>query len=206
MAATRSYSVRDIMSWKFVKQDLPKEWLDHLGEVPERFTMYVDGDPGNGKTEYNMKLAKMLAQCMGKVRYNNVEQGKHVQIQQSAERNKFNEIAGGKFQYDNIRDFDAFVNRLKRPNSGRVIIIDSISYWPLTLEQIQYLINTFKHKSFVFVAYQADYSRNKAIIHHCDVKVRVENFIAKPSGRFAGNLPFVIWDKKKHNGQTALAL
>lgn len=205
---TRSYSVRDIMNWKFDKHDFPKEWVDHLGAIPQRFTMYVDGDPGNGKTEYIMKCSKMLANHMGKVRLNNVEQGKHVQIQQSAARNKFmEEIPAGKFQYDNIRDFDQYVKRIKRPNSGRIQIIDSISYWPLTLEQVQYLLENFQHKSFIFVAYQSEYTRNKPIIHHCDIKVRVENFIANSRSRFQGNHPYVIWNKKANvNGQTALSL
>jgi len=134
---------------------------------------------------------------MGKVRLNNVEQGKHLQIQQSVERNKFTEIQPGKFQYDSIHDFEAYKAKIKRPNSGKIQIIDSISYWPLTANQVQELLETFRHKSFIFVAYKAHYNQNRPIAHLCDIKVRVENFIAAPSGRFGGNQPLVIWDRKK---------
>jgi hypothetical protein len=204
MAKSRSYGVRDVMNWKFTEQDLPKAWLDHLGNIPERFLMYVDGDAGHGKTEYNMQLSLMLQQYMGKVHYNNVEQGKHVQIQQSATRNNFEEkIRAGKWMYSIISDFDEYVEKISKRNSGRIQIIDSISYWPLSEKQVQFLIEKFRHKSFVFVAYKAHFNRNKPIAHLCDIKVRVENFRAYPSGRFGGNEVFDIWPekhKKKHNG------
>jgi hypothetical protein len=197
--ASRSYSSRDIENWKFEDQKFPAEWQDHLGDVPERFLIYVDGDGGQGKTEYVMLMTKMLATYMGKSRLNNVEQGKHKQIKDSHWRNNFlNDIPKGKFQYDNIRDFDAYLARLRRPNSGRIQLIDSISYWPLTAKQIQELIKEFKNKSFVFVAYKKDFEKNKAIQHLCDIKVRVEHFIADTNGtsRFGGNKPFVIWEEE----------
>jgi nucleoside-triphosphatase THEP1 len=192
----RSYSVRDIENWKFNDQDIPEAWENHLGQIPDRWTMYVDGHPGNGKTEYILQLSKMLAMHVGKVRLNNVEQGKHKQIQLSVKRNNFSEIPAGKFAYDNIRDFNKYCERIKRPNSGKIQIIDSISYWPLSLKEVQFLLENFKNKCFVFVGYEKHYSANEPIIHHCDIKVRVSNFVAKSSGRFQGNEPYVIWDKK----------
>lgn len=204
--AKRSYSVNDILSWKFTDQNLPEQWHRHLGDIPDRFTMYVDGDGGHGKTEYILQASKMFALHFGKVRLNNVEQGKHVQIQQSVLRNNFKEdLKPGKFKYDSILDFDQYKAKLKRPNSGRIQFIDSISFWPLSTKQVQELIETFKYKSFVFVAYKAHFNQNKAIQHMCDIKVRVENFKAESSGRFGGNQPYVIWDKKKDiNGQLKL--
>jgi hypothetical protein len=197
---TRSYTLNDIYAWKFKPSDMPKQWVDHLGVIDSRFLMYVDGEPGNGKTEYIMQFCKMLCVYIGKTRLNNVEQGKHTQIQQSAMRNKFKEtIPPGKglFQYDNIRVFDEFVEKIKKQNSGHVIIIDSISYWPLTPRQIKYLIATFKKKSFVFVGYKAHFGRNQAIIHDCDIKVRIENFIAHVTGsRFGGDHDYYIWPEK----------
>lgn len=197
MAKSRSYGVRDVMNWKFTEQALPAEWLKHLGNIPDRFLMYVDGDAGQGKTEYNMILSLMLQQHMGKVHYNNVEQGKHVQIQDSAKRNQFEEkIRPGKWMYSIINDFDEYVDKISSRNSGRIQIIDSISYWPLSEKQVQFVIEKFKHKSFVFVGYKAHFTRNKPIAHLCDIKVRVENFIAWPNSRFGGNEPLDIWPEK----------
>lgn len=198
--SSKSYGVNDIARWNFDIQQFPEQWTKHLGDVPARFTMYVDGDGGHGKTEYIMQLSKMLAMHMGKVKLNNVEQGKHVQIQQSFARNKMTEIQPGKWLYKSIHNFEQYKKELARPNSGRIQIIDSISYFPLTTAQIQELIETFRNKSFVFVAYKAHYNQNKPIAHLCDIKVRIEKFIATPSGRFGGNELFVIWNRK-HAGK-----
>ena len=198
----RSYGVRDIMNWKFAESNLPEVWLNHLGDIPERFTMYVDGDGGHGKTEYVIQLAKMLCNHFAKTHLNNVEQGKHKQIGKSVARNKFDtEVPAGKFIYSSITDFEKYKARIKRPNSGRVQIIDSISYWPLNQKQIQELIEEFKYKSFVFVAYKAHFTKNRPIAHLCDIKVRIEDFKAYPSGRFGGNR---IYDKIYPNREADL--
>ena len=193
--ATRSWGVRDIANWKFAKQAFPEKWTKHLGDVPARFLMYVDGDGGHGKTEYVIQLSKMLAMNMGKVKLNNVEQGKHSQIKSSFERNHLEEIKPGKWMYESTHSFEAYKKKIKKPNSGKIQIIDSISYWPLSASQIQDLIESFPNKSFVFVAYKAHYNQNKPIAHLCDIKVRVENFQATPISRFGGNETLVIWDR-----------
>lgn len=196
----RSYGIRDIQNWKFEEQDFPQEWLKHLGNVPNRFLMYVDGDPGNGKTEYIIQLSKMLAQFMGKVHVNNVEQGKHVQIKDSLLRNKFDtEVKRGKWMYSNIRDFEKYEEKLIKRGSGPIQIIDSISFWPLSVKQVQKLVDLHRRKSFIFVGYKAHFTTNKPIIHMCDIKVRVEKFFAQPVSRYGGNEMFDIWPAKHGN-------
>lgn len=203
--SSRSWGVRDIANWKFNLQTFPEAWTSHLGDVPGRFLMYVDGDGGQGKTEYIIQLSKMLAMYMGKVKINNVEQGKHTQIQKSFERNNLAEIKPGKWMYDSIHDFESYKRTLKRPNSGRIQVIDSISYWPLSCNQVQELFELYPNKSFVLVAYKAHFSQNRPIAHLCDIKVRVENFIATPVSRFGGMEKFVIWNRQAHLG-TQLSL
>lgn len=195
-----SYGVSQVLSWKFQQNKLPDAWARHLGVLPQRFHIYVDGDGGQGKTEYGMQMSMMLANHFGKVRLNNVEQGKHPQITESAHRNNFKEnIKPGKFAYSMFHDFEELRQKLRTRNSGRVIIIDSISYFPLNAKQIQELLEEFIHKSFILVAYKAHFNQNKAIQHLCDTKVRVENFIATTNGtsRFGGNEDYVIWDRPK---------
>jgi nucleoside-triphosphatase THEP1 len=198
----RSYGVRDILNWKFEEQEFPDEWLKHFGNIPSRFLMYVDGDGGSGKTEYIMRTSQMLANHMGKVHLNNVEQGKHKQIKDSAIRNNFDEtIPKGKFMYSSIKDFEKYNAKIERRNSGTIQIIDSISYFPLSVKQIQELIEKFKRKSFIFVGYKAHFAANRPIAHLCDIKVRVENFLAKPISRFGGNEILDIFPEKHEFGQ-----
>lgn len=193
-----TYGAKDIASWKFEETKLPEPWASHMGILPKRFTMYVDGDPGNGKTEYQIQAAKVLAQHFGKVRINNVEQGRHIQIRDSIQRNKLTELKAGKFAYCSINNFEKYKEQLRRPNSGRVQIIDSISFFPLNARHIQELFETFKHKSFILVAYKGDYNKNYDIRHLCDVKVRIQDFVASMNGnnRFGGTTDYAIWPEK----------
>ena len=204
--------IKEIMNWKFEEANLSEKWTDHLGEVPERkWTMYIDGNDGQGKTDYTMQLAKELAMNIGKVNYNGVEQGKHSQIKESAIRHHFEEIQPGKFIYEKkLRNWDAYLKKMKSSHP-RVMVIDSISMWPLTVKQVQELLEAFENKIIIMVAYEAHYTQNKPIRHLCDVKVRVKNFKAEVRSRFGGNQPFVIWDKghqlatgRKSNGQKSL--
>lgn len=198
-----NYGVNDIGRWKFDEPIIPEDWANHLGELPIPFKMYIDGEGGHGKTEYVMLLSKMSAEHIGKTLLNNVEQGKHKSIQMSWKRNRFKEeVKPGKWMYSSDNDFEQFKARLKKRNSGRVIIIDSISFWPLTVKQVQELFQEFPHKSFALIAYAADSTKNKAIKHLCDIKVRVENFKAYPRSRFEGNKPFTIAEHL-HKAMTA---
>lgn len=150
----------------------------------------------------------MFATHYGKVRDNNVEQGKHVQIRDSVRRNGIDQIKAGRFAYCSINDFEKYKAQLRRPNSGRVQIIDSISFFPLSTAQIQQLFEEFWRKSFILIAYKADYNKNAGIRHLCDIKVRVEDFVAYNNGsnRFGGTADLVIWDrpKKVNNGQLTI--
>lgn len=197
--AKKNYGVNDIARWNFNEPEIPAEWRVHLGDLSTPFRMYVDGEGGDGKTEYMMMFSKMSSVYIGKSLYNNVEQGKHKSIQQSHERNNFKEeVKPGKWMYCSIRNYDEFVAHLRKRNSGKLVIIDSISFFPLNAKQIQELFELFPNKSFVLVAYGADATKNKAIKHLCDIKVNVKDFIAYPKSRFDGNEPFVI-SKKMHN-------
>ena len=197
---SRSYGVNDVLNWKFEDAGIPSDWQKHLGDLPSKFSIYVDGDDGQGKTEYNMRISQMFAMNVGKVHFNNIEQGKHKQITQSAVRNEFKKtVKPGKWIYSIIHEFDSYVEKLLAVNSGKIQIIDSISYWPLTADQIHYL---FKHKKFrnkcwLLTAYQAHFTRNKPIAHMCDIKIRIIDHIAYvKKQRFGGGSPLDLWPTK----------
>ncbi|MEQ8581235.1 MAG: hypothetical protein RIC30_09510 [Marinoscillum sp.] len=206
--------VNEILNWKFdLAEGIPQAWRDHLGEFPQKqWYMYVDGEAGHGKTDYIMQLTKMLATHIGKVSLNGVEQGKHTQIRESAVRHRFDELEPGKFIYEKkLRDWDLYKAKMKN-SRPRVMIIDSISMWPLTVKEVQELLQEFEAKIIILVAYAAHFNQNKPIRHLCDIKVRVENFQAiTSSSRFGGSKPFTIWEEgyrkatgKKSNGQMRL--
>lgn len=195
--ARRSDGVNDVLSWNFKYWDMPEKWRAHLGNLPSQFNMYIDGDGGHGKTEYIIQLSKMMAMYFGKVHLFNFEQGKHNQIKKSVIRNGFEEVKPGKWMYARyVHTLEALRSKLNKRNSGRVIILDSISFLELSYAEVKDLINEFPHKNFICIAYKADYSKYKRIRHLFDIKTRVENFKTIDNGnRHGGGNSWIIWDK-----------
>ena len=193
---SRNYGIKDIEKWKFTKLDLPKEWSSHLGSLSENFRMIVEGKSGHGKTEYVLKLSKILAMHYGKVHLNSVEQGKSDSFKEAFMRCNMSEIEAGKWMLGSkqMRDFEYYFERMQRPNSGRVLIIDSLDYFSLTLNQYKRLHERFPHKSIIIIAWNDPMdAQAKKIKYMCDIKVEIIDFKAKIRSRFGGNKPLVVW-------------
>lgn len=199
---SRSIGITDFLNRKFDTYDFDGQFLTSFGEPEKNFTMIVYGHPGNGKTEFCLQLAKYMAQFT-KVYYNSFEQGISKTLQDGLKRNNMQEVAGrvmfGK------ETFQEMVARLKRRNSGGMVVIDSRDYLNLTTEQYKKLIELFPRKSFIVVCWESagkpkgEYA--KGIEYMVDIKVHVRNFKAYPRCRFGGNAPYVIWDKKPKAGE-----
>jgi ABC-type oligopeptide transport system ATPase subunit len=198
----RNYGVKDMLEWKFEDiNQIPQEWIDHLGNISQGFRMIIHGKSGHGKTEYVLQLCKMFAMYYGKVNLNNVEQGRSKTIKEAAIRNNLQEIPAGKFSFcdPTQRVFDTWFKRLSGKNQGRFIVLDSLDYMKLTLEQFKLMHEKFKHKNIIIVAWDDPMDANaKKIRYMCDIKVKVHNFKAKIVSRFGGNKTWNIW-KDHHN-------
>lgn len=204
----RNYSVKDISEWKFKRVDMPQEWVDHLGNITENFRMLITGPSGHGKTEYAMQLSKMLANFYGKVSFNSTEQGKSASLQESYIRNQFEgEIPPGKWMLcdPSQRIFDEWFKRLQRPNSGRVVILDSLDYMHLTVDQFKQLHERFRHKSIVIIAWSDPTDvHTRKIKYLCDIKVEVSDYVAKIRSRFGGNKKWYVWKDRSRKSQLTL--
>lgn len=197
MAKMRNYGVNDIEQWKFNDIGIPEEWHNHLGDISEGFRMLVQGNSGHGKTEYIMQLSKMLAMHYGKVSLNNCEQGRSKTLQQSFTRNNMKEIPPGKWTLCDKSQivFDVWFKRLCGRNTGRIIILDSLDYMKLTVDQFKMLHEKFKHKCIIIVCWDKPFDTHaQKIKFMCDIKVKVHNFKAKIVSRFGGNKTYTIWN------------
>lgn len=207
---SKNYGINDVMRWNFNEVEMPREWAEHLGTVCENFRMLIEGPSGHGKTEYVMQLAKMLAKHYGKVHLNSVEQGKSSTLKIAFKRNKMHEVKPGKLMLadKSQRVFDAYFQKVEKPNSGRVLIIDSLDYMKLTFDQYKQLHERFPHKSIIIVCWNDPMDTNaKKIKYTCDIKVEVKDFRAKIRSRFGGNKPYTIWDQRnRSNGQLQMSL
>ncbi|WP_312395664.1 hypothetical protein [Chryseobacterium sp.] len=142
-----------------------------------------------------MKLAKYMAN-FGKVSYISPEQGISKSLQDAIVRNDMSTVAG-KVMFLTGGTFDELLVYIRKSRS-KTIIIDSLDYMKLTVDQFKILTKTFPKKAWVIVAWAkggAPKSQHaKDIEFMCDIKSYVENFkISLPTSRFGGNKEFVIW-------------
>lgn len=197
----RAIGITDFLARNFKSYGFEGVFKDHLGEPEQNFKMLVYGNPGNGKTEYCIQLAKYLA-GFGKVYYNSFEQGISKTLQDAIKRNDLGTVKG-KIMFGNRERLEEMVKRLKGKGSPRIVIIDSRDYMNLTTDEFKQLTGAFPRKSFIVVCWEGGGKPKgehaKAMEFMCDIKVRVMNFRAHPASRFGGNAEYVIWDRPKRN-------
>lgn len=199
----RAIGITEFLKFKFVTYPFDGHWAATFGEPERNMKAIVWGDPGNGKTEFCIMLAKYMAQFT-KVYYNSFEQGVCKTLQDALKRNAMQEVTG-RVIFGDQETFGEMMTRLSNKNSPGVCIIDSRDYINLTTEQFKKLIDTFPRKCFIVVCWQSggkprgEYA--KQIAYMCDVKIQVRDFTAYPRSRFGGNQKFVIWERKAQQGQ-----
>jgi nucleoside-triphosphatase THEP1 len=198
----RNYGVRDVQNWKFEDLPLSDQWKGHLGELTEGARILITGRPKNGKTEYLFQLMKHLATVYGKVRFNSAEQVRTKGLQKAYNRNKMQEVAGQFMLCDRRqKEFDVFYKACERPNSGKVLVIDSMDYMKMTVEQFEALHERFPKKVIIVVAW-AENKAAKLCEYHMDVIVNVKQFIAYPISRMDGGDKYIIWPEKVKKSQS----
>lgn len=195
MKLKKAVGVSEFLRKKFVLLPLPEQWANHLGEVPERFTMGIFGFTANGKTDYAVKLAKMLTN-VGNVLYNSMEQGISKSMQLCIDRNCMKEV-NGKITFVS-ESYDELLIRLDKRKSARFIVLDSRDQMNMTAEQFYALEKRYPKKSFIILMYEkgakpkGEHGNN--ILFRCDIKTRVRLFVAMTASRFGGGEDFTVWE------------
>lgn len=199
----RGIGIQEFLERKFITYNFDGEWAATFG-LPERnMKCIIWGDPGHGKTEFCIKLAKYLA-GFTKVYYNSFEQGICKTLQDALLRNDMQDVSG-KVVFGDQETFEEMLERLSNRNAPQVCIIDSRDYINLTTTQFKTLIDRHPRKAFIIVCWQSggkprgEYA--KQIAYMCDVKIQVQNFVAFPRSRFGGNQKFIIWNRPAAAGQ-----
>ena len=192
----KNYGVADINRWTFPKLDLPQNWQDHLGNLPERFTMLIEGASGHGKTEYNGQLIKLFAIDLNRrVHMNCPEILKAPDWKEMWDRQGLDKIPPGNFTYahEGLQDFETWFEYIRR-SKARYIFLDSLDSINLTYDQFTRLKNTFKNRSFIMNCWNDPMNaESKKIKYWCQIKTQVKNFQAIPRSRFGGNKPHLIY-------------
>lgn len=201
----RAIGISDFLERKFITYDFQGPWADAFGEPERNMKVIIWGNPGNGKTEFCIQLAKYMA-GFTKVYYNSFEQGICKTLQDALRRNNMMDVAG-RVIFGDQETFEEMLERLAGKNAPQVVVIDSRDYLNLTTTQFKRLIDEHPRKSFIVVCWEAggkprgEYA--KQIAYMCDVKIHVRDFVAYPRSRFGGNQKFIIWNRKPAVGSQA---
>lgn len=191
----RAYSVDDMYKMKFKTLAFTGEWLALIGCPELTGCWIIKGDSGNGKTTFNLQLAKYLTN-FGKVAYNTIEEGAKATFQRAFTQVNMKPCKG-KLIVLNKEGYDDLWFRLSKPKSPNIIIIDSIQYFDADKKKIKAMINEFPNKLFIFISHvdgsKPMGSTAKAVEYDADVKLTVKGFKAFPISRYGGTEPYVIW-------------
>lgn len=198
----RAIGISDFLDRKFITYDFTDSFADSFGEPERNMKVIIWGNPGNGKTEFCIQLAKYMA-GFTKVYYNSFEQGICKTLQDALRRNNMMEVAG-RVIFGDQETFEEMLERLSGKNAPQVVVIDSRDYLNLTTTQFKRLIDEHPRKCFIVVCWESggkprgEYA--KQIAYMCDVKIHVRDFVAYPRSRFGGNQKFIIWNRKPQAG------
>ena len=180
-----------------------------LGSVPRFFTAVVYGYSGNGKTEFNIMLAKELSNY-GKVLWLSYEQRHGYDLQTATKRNNMAAESGRFLVADPIENLDEGHTLLEdldiylsKRNSPDYVFFDSIDYTGFTWDDYVYLKNKyFAKKGFIFISHSDKSGRLKRalserIVFDGGMGIFVKDFIAFPEkNRFGGFEPYVVFEEK----------
>jgi len=182
-------------------------WLKTMGKLPKGFHGIVWGRPGNGKTEFCVKLAKELTKY-SEVLWLSYEQGHGYDLQSAINRNKMEEVSGRFFISDPnenlapgityLQDLDNYLSKRGSPDT---VFIDSLDYTRFNEDAYKYLKKRFKTKSFIWIAHGKGRVLKSEIgdkiLFDCGFGIFVSKFIAWPEkSRFGGDMPMVIYEDR----------
>lgn len=197
----KKISMNQFFQKKYITVPIEGIWKDSFGEIEAGSRWMIYGESGNGKTDFCVKLAKMLSQYK-KVAYLSREEGDRSTLQGAFMRNEM--------QHTGVHllveyTFDDIIQELQRKASAEVLIMDSIDYLSITKAQYKQLHELFPKKMLIFVTWgqgnKPMSNIGKAIEFMVDVKVHVQKFVAFPKSRYGGNVPYIIYEKEaiKHH-------
>ncbi|HUM50457.1 MAG TPA: hypothetical protein PK431_01530 [Chitinophagales bacterium] len=174
-------------------------WKKHIGVPEKNFSCFIQGGSGNGKTDYCVKFAKYLSE-FAKVLYVSHEEGISKSIQEAFARNNMHEVSGKVVLAEKATVAELIVY-LKRKNSPKIMIIDSLDYMNLTKADYIKIRESCPKKAVIIISWsegkEPATTAGKKIKYMCDIKINVSNFRAYPASRYGGHDPYIIWDKSK---------
>lgn len=197
----RAVSVHELEKKKFKILPLEGKFKKLIGTPEVSGSWFVFGESGQGKTTFNMQLAKHITQWE-RVEYNTLEEGARLSMQEAVRENNMAQCKPGYFKILDKMPIADLKKRLRRPRSARIVFIDSVQYTFLTKKDYKALQREFPDHLFIWVSH----ARGKkplgalaeAIWYDSDVKIFVQGFRAFSISRMSRGVltePYTIWEE-----------
>ena len=189
----------ELINRRYDEIQLPGKLGDLVGCSELSGNWIIWGPSGNGKTSFVLQLLKAFAQAGIKCIYNSLEEGDGKTLQAAAIREGMGEVSGMilALRRESITDLKL---RLAQRKSPRVVVIDSLQYAGISYPQYKALKEEFPRKLFIWVSHadgREPSSRTaRTIRYDCDVKIRIECFVAYATSRYGGGKHYVISEEK----------
>ena len=194
----RAYSPRELLSKKIhrIKFD-GEEWADLFGHPSRYGVWFCWGNSGNGKTEFVMRLLRLFS-ANYRTLYVSLEEGLgNVHLQEGLLRNGLGDAGNLLISFDTVEELAA---RLRKDKSPRVVVIDTVQYWGITIQEYKALVKEFDDRLFVFMSHVTPDGRTPdgatalKIKKDSDLRLWIEGFKAFCQGRTWGRTnEYVIW-------------
>ena len=195
----RALSVNDVYALEKPTYRLSGKWHEAFGEIDRTGVWFIWGKSGSGKTTFVLELCKELAKY-GRVAYDSLEEGDSLTMKASFVRVGMREVSRRVIllNRENMADLS---ERLCRPKSPDIVVIDSFQYTRMRYAEYQRFKEAHKDKLLIFISHAiGDQPRGAAaesVMYDATMKILVKGYVAISKGRFHGATDrYVIWEEK----------
>ncbi len=197
-ALPRPYTVTDLYRKKMNVLQFDGAFLNAFGNPEVHGSWLIWGRSGEGKTRFSLQLARYLT-GFGKVLFNSLEEGASASVREGF-RSVQMETVKNRIHLLDQEPMEQLTERLALRNAARVVIIDSIQYTFMDVQQYKHLLQQFPDKLFIFTSHAKGKEPKGALAESvwfdANVKIWVEGYRAFPKSRYGGEQPFDIWPER----------
>lgn len=195
----RALSVNDVYELERPTYELSGEWHEAFGAVDKTGVWLIWGNSGSGKTTFVLQLCKELARH-GRVAYNSLEEGDSLSMKNAFVRVGMRDVARRVILL-NRESMTELHERLSRPKSPDIVIIDSFQYTRMNYKAYQAFKEAHTDKLLIFVSH-ANGKKPKgqaaeSVMYDATQKIYVNGYVAFSRGRFNGDKGrYIIWEER----------
>ena len=193
----RALSVNDVYTMEKPTYRLSERWHAAFGEIDRTGVWFIWGKSGSGKTTFVLELCKELAR-FGRVAYDSLEEGDSLTMKNAFIRVGMKDVARRVILL-NRENMEDLHERLCRPKSPDIIVIDSLQYTRMRYAEYQRFKEAHPDKLLIFISHATgDKPKGQAadaVMFDATQKILVKGYVAISKGRFKTGGRYVVWEE-----------